>query len=162
MGILSRVIIRMQGSRRSWFLWEANLTMIIRATTSLRFDYVDDVLLPGPEHLHAPFWTDLQKYIAIEEPTPVDGCLGRNHLVKREGGGFDMQDFILQSCEAYTSLTGQNLKEAVSRYVADGSWCETDCSSQGQLEGSASKVLMKLPWLARLARPDLMKGICDL
>ena len=120
------------------------------------------MLLPGPEHLHAPFWTDLQKYIAIEEPTPVDRCLGRNHLVKREGGGFDMQDFILQSCEAYTSLTGQNLKEAVSPYVADGSWCETDCSSRGQLEGSASKVLMKLLWLARLARPDLMKGICDL
>ena len=128
--------------------------------------YVDDVLLSGPEHLHSQFWTELQKYIAIEEPAPVDRCLGRKHLVKREGGvttiAFDMEDFILQSCEAYTSLTGKTLKEANSPYVADGSLVETDWDTKGQLEGSASKVLMKLLWLARLARPDLMKGICDL
>ena len=30
------------------------------------------------------------------------------------------------------------------------------------MEGSASKILMKLLWLARLSRPDLMKGISDL
>ena len=79
------------------------------------------MLLSGPEHLRAHFWTELQKYIAIEEPAPVDRCLGRKHLVKREGGvttiAFDMEDFILQSCEAYTSLTGQTLKEASSHYV---------------------------------------------
>ena len=100
--------------------------------------YVDDVLLSGPEHLHSQFWTELQKYIAIEEPAPVDRCLGRKHLVKREGGvttiAFDMEDFILQSCEAYTSLTGKTLKEASSPYVADGSLVETDWESKGQLQ----------------------------
>ena len=86
-------------------------------------------------------------------------------MVKRENGvttiAFDMEDFKMQSCEAYTNLTGQNLKEAVSPYVADGNLCETDWSTRGQLEGSASKILMKLLWLARLSRPDLMKGISD-
>jgi len=70
--------------------------------------YVDAVLLSGPEHLHAPFWTELQKQIAIEEPAPVDRCLGRKHVVKREGGvttiAFDMEDFIMQSCEAYAQM----------------------------------------------------------
>ena len=128
--------------------------------------YVDDVLLSGPESLHSSFWAELQKRIAIEEPAPVDRCLGRKHSVKRENGvttiAFDMEDFILQSCEAYASLTGQNLQEAESPYVADGSLCETDWTTGGELEGSASKMLMKLLWLARSARPDLMKGISDL
>ena len=73
-----------------------------------------------------------------------------------------MEDFILQSCEAYTSLTGKTFKEASSPYVADGNLVETDWESKGQLEGSASKVLMKRLWLARLAIPGPMKGICDL
>ena len=47
--------------------------------------YVDDVLLSGPEHLHSQFWDRASKYIAMEEPAPVDRCLGRKHLVKREG-----------------------------------------------------------------------------
>lgn len=66
----------------------------------------------------------------------------------------------ISSCkvEAYTSLTGQNLKEAASPYVADGNLCDTDWTTRGQLDGSASKVLMKLLWLARLARPDFMQG----
>ncbi len=147
---------------------------IIKASISSRMDcllltlYVDDVLLSesGPESLHSAFWAELQKRIAIEEPAPVDRCLGRKHLVKRENGvttiAFDMEDFILQSCEAYTNLTGQNLKEAASPYFADGNLCETDWLTKGQLEGSASKILMKLVWLARLSRPDLMKGISDL
>ena len=29
----------------------------------------------------------------------------------------------MQSCEAYISLAGQNVKEAVSPYVADGKVC---------------------------------------
>ena len=76
---------------------------------------------------------------------------GEKALSQKRGGvtaiAFDMEDFILQSCEAYASLTGKTLKEASSPYVADGSLVETDWESKGQLEGSASKVLMKLLWL---------------
>ena len=69
---------------------------------------------------HSGFWTDLQRHVVIEEPSPVDRCLGRKHLVKREDG------VTTFACEAYTSLTGQNLKEALSPYVAHGNLCETD------------------------------------
>ena len=44
--------------------------------------YVDDVLLSGPESLHSAFWEELQKHIAIEEPAPVDRCLGRKNWEK--------------------------------------------------------------------------------
>ena len=59
------------------------------------------MLLSGPESLHAPFWTELQKHVAIEEPAPADRRPGRKHLVKREDGettiALDMGDFIMQS-----------------------------------------------------------------
>lgn len=80
---------------------------------------VDDALLPGPESLRAPFWAALQKHVALEE---LHRCFGGNHYCIRH--------FIMQSCEAYISLTGQNVKEAVSPYVADGKVCETDCTAE--------------------------------
>ena len=48
--------------------------------------YVDDILLSGPSGLRKGFWESLQKHLEIEEPTPVDRCLGRKHLFKRENG----------------------------------------------------------------------------
>ena len=42
--------------------------------------YVDDLLLSGPEHLHAQFWKKLGKHVDIGDPEPLDRFLGRTHI----------------------------------------------------------------------------------
>lgn len=49
--------------------------------------YVDDMILSGPTKAHVSFWQKIQKFIEIEEPTPVSRVLGRNHnMVEDEHG----------------------------------------------------------------------------
>ena len=65
MAIRSRAIIGMQGSKRSCFygrkLDNDHQSNYIFKNGLLLTLYVDDVLLSGPEHLHAPFWTELRE-----------------------------------------------------------------------------------------------------
>ena len=63
---------------------------------------------------------------------------------------------------ANSTRSGRKLKEAATPFVAEGSLLVSDWDSRGQLAESASRVLMKSLWLARLARPDVMKRLSDL
>ena len=54
------------------------------------------------------------------------------------------------------------LKKATTPYLPEGSLVDSDFTVRGEMAQDASKVLMKILWSARLARPDLMKGISDL
>ena len=63
-----------------------------------------------------------------------------------------MTKFIDNCCELYETLSKRKLKPAASPYVND----------KGSLSAEASRVLMKVLWCARLARPDLNKAISDL
>ena len=54
------------------------------------------------------------------------------------------------------------LKKATTPYLPEGSLADSDFTVSGEMAQDASKVLMKILWSARLARPDLMKGISDL
>ena len=74
----------------------------------------------------------------------------------------DMSDYCRNSCELYKQLSGRKLKEATTPFVAERSLLVSDWESRGQLAESASRVLMKSLWLARLARPDVMKPLSDL
>lgn len=109
-GIMASMGGKLDNDHRSNYTFETGLLWTLG---------VDDALLPGPESLRAPFWAALQKHVALEE---LHRCFGGNHYCIRH--------FIMQSCEAYISLTGQNVKEAVSPYVADGKVCETDCTAE--------------------------------
>ena len=128
--------------------------------------YVDDVLLSGPSHLHAEFWKTLSGHLEIEPPTEVDRCLGRKHIFHHNEDSteveFDMVDFIQSSCDFYVELAGKPLKEASSPYLPEGSLPLTEWESRGELSGTASRVLMKILWCARLCRPDIQKAIADL
>ena len=128
--------------------------------------YVDDILLSGPASAHDAFWSEIQKHLEIEAPTPVDRVLGRKHLLEKTASGskmrHDMSDYAANACSLYEELSGRSLKPAATPFVPEGSLLTTDWESKGALSASASRVLMKTLWLARLSRPDLMKSISDL
>ena len=75
---------------------------------------------------------------------------------------FDMTDFAENTCRAYEELSGCVLKPANTPYLPDGSFVDGGFESRGSMADSASKVLMKILWSARLSRPDLMKAMGDL
>ena len=128
--------------------------------------YVDVMILSGSSKAHASFWQKIQKFIEIEEPTPVSRVLGRNHnMVEDEHGKrmhFDMSDFAKNVCASHEHLSGCTLKPANTRFLSEGSLVTSDYEVKGAMASDASKVLMKILWSARLSRPDLMKGISHL
>jgi hypothetical protein len=75
---------------------------------------------------------------------------------------YDMTDFAENACKAYEELSGCTLQKAATPYLPEGSLVDSDFENRGQMAENASRVLMKILWSARLARPDLMKGISDL
>ena len=75
---------------------------------------------------------------------------------------FQMKEFIDSSCEFHEELSGRKLKAASSPFVNDGSLTVNDWECRGSLSQKASRILMKVFWCARLARPDLSKAIADL
>ena len=127
---------------------------------------MDDILLSGPKESHQKFWEMLQKHSEIEDPTPVGRVFGRRHIITRDEHGasmkLDMSDFAANACTAYEELSGCVLKKASTPYLPEGSLVDNDFTVRGEMAQDASKVLMKILWSARLARPDLMKGISDL
>ena len=141
-------------------------TYYIKESRLLLTLYVDDILLSGPEENHQDCWKMLQKHTEIEDPTPVDRVLGRRHLITRDEKGasmkLDMSDFAANACTAYEELSGCVLKKATTPYLPEGSLVDSDFTVRGEMAQDASKVLMKILWSARLARPDLLKGISDL
>ena len=58
-------------------------------------------------------------------------------------------------------LSQRVFKEASTPFAPDGAIVNTDWDEKGALSTSASRVLMKILWCARLARPDLIKPIND-
>ena len=100
----------------------------------------------------------LQKHIEIENPTPVDRVLGRRHIITRDERGasmkLDMSDFAANACTAYEELSGCVLKKATTPYLPEGSLVDSDFTVRREMAQDASKVLMKILWGARLARPD--------
>ena len=102
-----------------------------------------------------------------EEVTSLERFLGRHHeFVKLSGGrgvAYNMTDYAKQSVAMYQELTGvTKLRKASTPFVPDGSLTSADDKEQGEVAKHACAIIMKLLWLARLARPDLIKPISDL
>ena len=85
--------------------------------------------------------------------------LGRHHpttkVDEQELFAFDMracaQDIVME----YLRITNGKLKHVNTPFFAHGD-TDTD-DSRGELADKASNILMKMMWLARLARPDLLR-----
>ena len=128
--------------------------------------YVDDFVLSGPDGMHDKFWEDLGKKVLIDDIGDLGRFLGRHHTTikheEHERFAFDMRAYSKDIVQDFAQLTGATaFKKAASPFLAkvaeklDGKDPE---EPQGQLADSACSVLMKLMWLSRLARPDLLRA----
>ena len=129
--------------------------------------YVDDFLVSGPEDAHDSFWQELSKHVKLEDISGLGRFLGRYHEVLTEGSeklfAFAMPDYVKSACELHEAMPGsKKLKPAPTPFVNEGSLVPDDDESRGELTDNASRVLMKCLWVARLARPDLLKPITAL
>jgi hypothetical protein len=136
--------------------------------------YVDDLLLSGPTNQHECCWKELRKLVNLEDPTPLGRFLGCDHEMfdgkdpkepsaPVKGIRFCMKDYTTQAVEKYQTLAGAKpLKAAATPFVSDGALVPSDDEIKGELAEDACGVLMKNLYLARLARPDILKPINDL
>ena len=113
-------------------------TYFIKDTGLLLTLYVEYMILSGPESQHKLFWDKVKQHIEIEDPTPVDRILGRNHKVIKDQHGttmqFSMSDFAENACKAYEELSGCTLKPAKTRSLPDGSLVTSDFEERGSME----------------------------
>lgn len=126
--------------------------------------YVDDFTLSGPAEAHDEFWAKLSQHVDLEPCSELGRVLGRQHAPITSNGvpamAFDMEDYAQQACDLYEGLDGAKpLKHAATPFLPDGSLVEADSDNRGELASSACSVLMKNLWLARLARPDIIRAI---
>jgi hypothetical protein len=142
----------------SYFFKESGLLLTV---------YVDDLLLSGPADAHAAFWAALRPKVDLEEVTSLERFLGRGHDEVNVDGkralAFNVQEYAQSSVDLYLSLPGSKpLRKASTPFLPEGALLASDDDSKGELAPVACKILMKLLWLARLSRPDLIKPIGDL
>ena len=111
--------------------------------------YVDDFALSGDSRWHNRFWEDLSKRVIIDEVGDIGRFLGRHHAtIKCEGH----ERFASQ-------LTGMpNFKNAHTPFLSKVAEKLDEEEPVGRLSSSASSTLMKLMWISRLARPDLLRA----
>ena len=170
---LTEVLVRLGGKAipempSAFFFEETGLLLTV---------YVDDFLLSGPERAHAPFWEKLEKDVEIEGVAGLERFLGRHHELvaapadlcvragskgEQEAVAFDMRAYVRSACQLYEDLAGKKLKGAPTPFLPDSSLPPCDDEEEGQLAGDACKILMKNLWVARLARPDLLRPITAL
>jgi len=116
--------------------------------------YVDDLTLSGPQKNHTKFWSTLQKHVQLEDPAELSKVLGRNHVSCDQGLALHSADFAKQCVELYEQLSGKKVKHFRTPPLV-----ETDDQCVGQLSASSAKLVMKLMWLGRISRPDIMVAI---
>ena len=121
--------------------------------------YVDDLTLSGPQKNHSKFWSTLQKHVQLEEPAELSKVLGRNHVMCDQGLALHSADFAKQCVELYEQLSCKKVKHFRTPHCDGGTLVETDDQCVGQLSASSAKLVMKLMWLGRISRPDIMVAI---
>ena len=126
--------------------------------------YVDD-LTCGPKSLHTAFWAELRKRVKLDPEAfvnPKESILGQLHCISPQGDRtvltMNMVEYAAQVVEAYFDLTGispDELRKVATLSLPESAMTDEDVATRGQLHESASKVLMKALWLARLCRADI-------
>ena len=125
--------------------------------------YVDDFVLSGDSGWHSRFWEDLSKRVIIDEVGDIGRFLGRHHAtIKCEGHerfAFDMRSYAKDMLQEYAQLTGMpNFKNAHTPFLSKVAEKLDEEEPIGRLSSLATSILMKLMWISRLARPDLLRA----
>ena len=127
--------------------------------------YVDDLTLAGDKTKHHGFWTTLQQHINLDPPTEFGRVLGRDHrLVKFEESralAIECSDFACQCVSLYEELSEKKARPFRTPHCDEGSLIAPNDESRGQLSDVAAKLVMKLMWLCRIGRPDIMVGVAQ-
>lgn len=153
--------------------------------------YVDDFKMSGRSKDLPQAWAKVAAAINIEKPTKLNRYLGCGHVEhhgnlkdsqaaptqnfpgcpKPSAGKpspiklleYDMSSFVEQCVDAYVDLARgrmKPLKKVPTPFVDENQpWDE---ASQGILADVALRVLMKILYVARMARPDLLRATCVL
>ena len=85
--------------------------------------------------------------------------LGRNHVICDQGLALHSADFAKQCVELYEQLSGKKVKHFCTPHCDGGTLAGADDQCVGQLSASSAKLVMKLMWLGRISRPDIMVAI---
>ena len=152
-------VVELEGFPSNYFIQAGSKMLLLNI-------YVDDLTLSGDSTLHQTFLEEMRKHINIEPEVYIEKggsrILGRNHCairgVQTSRMYFDMRPYAAQTVEFCCELCGielKALKHVTSPALPESIMLEEETSGQGALSGNASKVLMRLLWLARLSRPDL-------
>jgi len=120
---------------------------------------VDDLTLSGPQKNHSKFWSTLQKHDQLEEPAELSKVLGGNHVMCDQGLALHPADFAKQYVELNEQLSGKKVKHFRTPHCVRGTLVDTNDQCVGQLSASSAKLVMKLMWLGRISRPDIMVAI---
>ena len=147
--------VDVDGHNSTFFFAELGLLLTV---------YVDDLLLSGPVDAHTLFWDVLKGKVNLEEISGLGRFLGRYHEViqlnNKPALAFGVADYVKSACDLYESLPGASkLKRVATPFVSDGSLCAEDDEIKGALSDNACEVLVKCLWVARLARPDIIRPI---
>ena len=123
------------------------------------------------------FWRALRAApIELEDPEPLGRFLGREHPTSDvvafgpnpkspslRSVGFEMSEYARSAVELYTQHTGvSKFRKALTPFVPEGSLMHSDDDEKGDLATYACSILMKVLWLGRLCRPDLLKPVSEL
>ena len=78
---------------------------------------------------------------------------------------WDMQGFLVQCLDVYRQLAGPTsapFRKVVTPYLDQKPETPEELAKAGALASVASKILMKVLYAARMARPDLLRATCYL
>ena len=128
--------------------------------------YVDDLTLSGKLELHKSFWATLSKEVELEPYAALTRVLGRCHRFvlwkERRSLALESADFARQCVQLYETVSALAVKPQLTPHLDVATLPASDDESRGQLSESAARILMKILWLARLCRPDLLVAVTTL
>ena len=167
---LSRILISLGGKESkefpsNWF-FESDGVLILSI-------YVDDLSLCGLEKHHTPFWRALRAKVKLDPECFIgpEGVriLGRLHC-RHDGPSsttlvFKMPEYAEQIVQTYCEITGtkpDQLRGVTTPSIAESAMTDEEVAVQGQLHDSASRILMRCLWFARLCRADIAFAVSRL
>ena len=74
----------------------------------------------------------------------------------------NMENFLKLFFKIYRNLFKRKIKEFTTPYMPKGNLNRSDWEIRGILAENMNRILIKIPWVARLCKPNFMKIIGDL
>ena len=127
----------------------------------------------GLTKLHSPFWQALRAKVKLDPECFIGSegvrILGRLHCrydnTSYTTMAFRMPEYAEQIVQTYCELTGttpDKLRQVTTPSLAESAMTDEEISMPGELHDSASRILMRCLWLARLCRADISFAVTRL